>query len=166
MASRNAGTRARQSRKLAGAASAMCQRNSRLFSPTITRRSGSAKGSGRSNTALTVEKIAVFAPMTNASVATAVTVSAALRRNERAAKRRSAVMLFEPPRASRVAMRLLELLRSTEGDQCAAAALHSATCRGRCSVGSRAQCGARSPRRDHARDGAARAGPRARIAVG
>ena len=45
-------------------------------SQTITRRSGSAKGSGRSSTAFTTLKIAVVAPMPSASTAMAVTAKA------------------------------------------------------------------------------------------
>jgi hypothetical protein len=58
----------RQSRKFAGATG---------FQPscsTVTSRDGSRYGSGRSSTALTTEKIAVFAPMPSASVSTATAV--------------------------------------------------------------------------------------------
>ena len=40
----------------------------------MTRRSGSGNGTGFSNTALTTEKIAVFAPMPSARAATAAIV--------------------------------------------------------------------------------------------
>ena len=42
----------------------------------MTRRSGSGNGTGLSRTALTTEKMAVFAPMPSASAATAASVNA------------------------------------------------------------------------------------------
>ena len=44
------------------------------FDFKVTRRSGSGNGSGRRRTALTTEKIAVFAPTPSASVMTAAAV--------------------------------------------------------------------------------------------
>ena len=44
----------------------------------MTSRSGSGNGTGFSNTAFTIEKIAVFAPMPSASAAMAVAVNALL----------------------------------------------------------------------------------------
>jgi hypothetical protein len=63
-----------QSRKSAGdtAPSLRLMRGRR--SQTITSRSGSANGSGRSSTALTTEKIAELAPMPKASATTATSV--------------------------------------------------------------------------------------------
>jgi hypothetical protein len=49
----------------------------------MTRRSGSGKGTGRSITALTTEKIAVLAPMPRVNAATAASVKAGLCRNIR-----------------------------------------------------------------------------------
>jgi hypothetical protein len=54
-----------------------------------TSRSGLRYGSGRSNTALTTLKIAVLAPMPNASVSTATAVKPGFFSNWRKAKRRS-----------------------------------------------------------------------------
>src|SRR5258707_15846027 len=55
-----------------------------------TRRSGSGNGKGRSKTAFTTVKIAVFAPMPRASERTATPVKTGDRANIRRAKRRSA----------------------------------------------------------------------------
>ena len=52
-------------------------------------RSGFGYGSGRINSALTTEKIAVFAPMPSASVRAATMVNAGLRNSPRIANRRS-----------------------------------------------------------------------------
>ena len=49
----------------------------------MTRRSGSGNGTGFSSTALTTEKIAVFAPMPSARAATAAIVKLGLCRNVR-----------------------------------------------------------------------------------
>src|SRR5262249_53271585 len=54
-----------------------------------TSRSGFLNGSGRSRTALTTLKIAVFAPMPRLKVITATTVKPGLLRNMRAAYRKS-----------------------------------------------------------------------------
>ena len=63
--------RARQSRKFC--VWITLARPNGCRSQTITRRSGSAKGRGRSSTAFTTLKIAVVAPMPSASTAIAVT---------------------------------------------------------------------------------------------
>jgi hypothetical protein len=52
---------------------------------TRTRRSGSSNGSGRSRTAFTTLKIAPFAPMPSASVATATAVKPGAWRSRRSA---------------------------------------------------------------------------------
>src|SRR5205823_8931872 len=57
-----------------------------------TSRSGFLKGSGRSNTALTTLKIAVFAPMPSASVSTATAVKPGFFSNWRRANLRSFVV--------------------------------------------------------------------------
>src|SRR5262245_27700327 len=59
------------------------------FFHATTRRSCSGKGSGRSNTAYTTLKIAVFAPMPNASVTTAIKLKPGFFNNIRAPMRRS-----------------------------------------------------------------------------
>ena len=56
---------------------------------TKTRRSGSGNGSGSSTMPLTIEKIAVDAPMPSASVARMIAVKAGVFAYERAAKRMS-----------------------------------------------------------------------------
>src|SRR5215831_10310997 len=48
---------------------------------SITRRSGSGKGTGLRRTALTTEKMALFVPMPSASAATAASVKVGLFRN-------------------------------------------------------------------------------------
>ncbi len=57
----------------------------------VINRSGSLSGNGRNNTALTTLKIAVFAPMPSASVATAIAVNAGFFNNPRIANRMSLI---------------------------------------------------------------------------
>lgn len=57
----------------------------------MTRRSGSGKGNGRSNTAFTTLKMAVFAPMPRASVITAMAAKPGRFKSERTAYRRSLI---------------------------------------------------------------------------
>jgi len=57
----------------------------RKSSHTITSRSGSGNGKGRSNVELTRLKIAVFAPMPSAKIATAVKVKPGVLRSVRSA---------------------------------------------------------------------------------
>ena len=64
-----------QSRKSAGETTLSSTPSASRFSNTITSRSGSAYGSGRSRMALTAEKIAVLAPIPSASVRMAMTVT-------------------------------------------------------------------------------------------
>jgi hypothetical protein len=59
---------------------------------TSTSRSDCGYGSGRSKTASTTLKIAVLAPMPNASVSTVTTANPGLRNSVRIAKRRSLSM--------------------------------------------------------------------------
>src|SRR5579859_6270221 len=56
---------------------------------TCMMREGSSKGRGRRRTALTTEKIAVLAPMPNASTTIAAAEKAGLRRSKRKEKRKS-----------------------------------------------------------------------------
>ncbi len=72
-------TLARQSRRLAGAATSCSHPKSGFRSQIATRRSASSKGRGASKTARTPLKIVVVAPMPKASTRTAVTVKPGLR---------------------------------------------------------------------------------------
>jgi hypothetical protein len=76
-------TPARQSRK--SGSEAVSRPIATCRPQTITRRSGSGYGSGRSSTPLTMLKMAVVAPMPIASVATTAMVNPGLRRSERSA---------------------------------------------------------------------------------
>ena len=75
--------RCRQSTKVAYPV--FVPRPSSSRSRSVTRRSACANGSGRSSTARTTEKMAEFAPIARASVATAVTVKPGLFRRPRSA---------------------------------------------------------------------------------
>ena len=74
-----------QSKKLAGAGVLRGKLAALLSSQTMTTRSGSANGSGRSSTASTVEKIAVLAPIPRASAPTATAVNPGEWRSSRSA---------------------------------------------------------------------------------
>src|SRR5437773_578136 len=85
----------------------------RLFSQLHTSRSGFLKGSGRSSTALTKLKMAVFAPMPSASVSTATAVKPGFFSNWRKANFRS----FITQRLHRIDLRRAPG-RQPAGQQC------------------------------------------------
>src|SRR5262249_7683238 len=63
---------------------------------TVTSRSGSATGSGRSMRALKREKIAVFAPIPSASETSATPETIGVARKARSASRRSGIIVLRP----------------------------------------------------------------------
>jgi hypothetical protein len=83
-----------QSRKFGG--DTVC-RPPRIVSLISTMAAGAAYGSGRSSTAWTTLKIAVFAPMPSASAAADTTVKPGLLRSMRKAKRKSWSSMERPP---------------------------------------------------------------------
>jgi hypothetical protein len=94
----------RQSRNLAEETMLVVPSREAFCSHTITRRSGSSHGNGRSRTAWAALKIAVLAPMPRASVATATAVKPGARRSCRRPYRTSdhgsaSMWLLLPPSA-------------------------------------------------------------------
>ena len=85
--------------------------------PTATMRSGSGNGSGRSATASTTEKIAVVAPVPNASTRSAPSVKLGVALSARMAWRRSMSDAVERERARRARRRRFVPVRLAQGSE-------------------------------------------------